>query len=543
MSTEGDSKAGGKISARDAGLVSAAVMCSRVLGLVRELIFAKLFGAGFAMDAFVAAFRLPNLLRDLFAEGALSTAFVTVFSQKIAREGDDAAWSLANKVATMAVVLLSVVSILGVVFTPQLVWLLADGYSPEKQQFTVLLARIMFPFILLVSLAALAMGVLNSRRVFGAPSMASSYFNLGSIGGGLVLAWWMDPQFGERSVIGLALGTLVGGLWQLTSQFPALRRTGYRFRPDFLWRDEGVRHVLLLMGPAVIAASAVQVNVMINGRFASYLGDGPMSWLSFAFRLMQLPLGVFGVAIGTVSLPLISRSALAEDREEFSALLARGIRMACLLTVPSTVGLVLLAEPIVSVIYEGGKFTAASRLATASALQCYAVGLVAYSAIKVLQPTFYAIGRRSRPMWVSVAAIGLNLVFNWLFTFHWTMGYRGLALSTGFVALCNFTALYWMMGREVRTLHTGLLLRTLGKLVVACLPMGGLCGWAWHASGGAWEQMHFVVRLGWLASVIGISALSFFAAALALRVDGVEEVRVLLWGKMSRLLRRGRPKP
>ncbi|MES2572607.1 MAG: murein biosynthesis integral membrane protein MurJ, partial [Verrucomicrobiota bacterium] len=341
-----------KISTRSAGIVALAVMCSRVLGLARELILAKLFGAGFAMDAFVAAFRVPNLLRDLFAEGALSTAFVTTFSKKIKNEGDQSAWALANKVATLATIVLSLVTIVGILLAPQLIGLLAGGFTPEKRELTILLARIMFPFILMVSLAALAMGMLNAKNVFGAPAMASSFFNLGSIVGGISLGWWMDPHFGERALIGLAMGTLIGGALQLLIQFPALRRAGFEFRPDFVWRDEGVRQVLRLMGPAVIAASAVQVNVMVNGRFASELmGDGPVSWLSYAFRLMQLPLGLFGVAIGTVTLPLVSRSAAAGNTEEFRSILARGMRLAFLLTIPSTVGLILLARPIISLIY------------------------------------------------------------------------------------------------------------------------------------------------------------------------------------------------
>src|SRR4051812_3166459 len=224
---------GGRINARAAGVVGLAVMCSRVLGLARELILAKLFGAGFGMDAFVAAFRVPNLLRDLFAEGALSTAFVTTFSKKIAGEGVDSAWRLANKVATLTTIVLSTCTLLGILFAPQLIGVLAGGFSPEKKAVTIQLTRVMFPFILLLSLAAPAMGMLNSRDVFGAPAMASSFFNLGSIVGGVALGWWLDPNFSERSLLGLAIGTLIGGALQLFTQFPSLWRLGYRFRPDF----------------------------------------------------------------------------------------------------------------------------------------------------------------------------------------------------------------------------------------------------------------------------------------------------------------------
>src|SRR6266481_622627 len=316
-----------RVSTRAAGVVGMAILSSRVLGLIREMIFAGLFGAGKNLDAFLMAFRLPNLLRDLFAEGALSTAFITTFSKKIAVEGDESAWRLANKVATLTAVFMSAVTLLGIIFAPQLVDLLTWGsWSPDKTALTILLTRIMWPFMLMVSLAALVMGILNAKHVFGPPAMASSYFNLGSIIGGVAIGYWLDPHFGPRSLVGLAIGTLIGGAWQLIGQFPSLRRVGYSYRPDFHWRDEGVRTVLTLMGPAVIAASAVQVNVLINSGFAASLGNGPVSWLNIAFRLMQLPLGIFGVAIGTVTLPLVSKSA-ADCRR--TAILRRRASFVC----------------------------------------------------------------------------------------------------------------------------------------------------------------------------------------------------------------------
>src|SRR5881409_215033 len=230
-----------RISARATGVVGVAILCSRVLGLIREVVFAAMFGATRNMDAFLTAFRAPNMLRDLFAEGALSTAFVTTFSRRIATEGNQSAWYLASKVATLALVFMSAVSLLGVVFAPVLIDILAPGFPVEKAELTVLLTRIMFPFILLVSLAALVMGMLNARHVFGVPAMASAFFNLGSIIGRVTLCYWLDPQFGTRSLIGLSIGTLIGGIWQLSSQFPSLRRVGYKYHTDFHWRDQGVR--------------------------------------------------------------------------------------------------------------------------------------------------------------------------------------------------------------------------------------------------------------------------------------------------------------
>src|SRR5438034_3435592 len=315
-----------RISTRATGIVSIAILCSRVLGLIREQVFAGLFGAGRNLDAFFMAFRVPNLLRDLFAEGALSTAFITTFSGKIATEGDASAWRLANKVATLTAVFMSVVTLFGIVFAPQLVDLLTWwSWPPDKTALTILLTRIMWPFMLLVSLAALVMGMLNAKHIFGPPAMASSYFNLGSIIGGVAIGWWLDPHFGARSLVGLAIGTLFGGAWQLVGQFPSLWRVGYKYHADFRWRDEGVRTVLTLMGPAVIGASAVPANVLINSGFAASLGYGPVSWLNIACPPTQLPLGTCGVAIGTVTLPLVAKSAAVGNIDEFRSILASGM--------------------------------------------------------------------------------------------------------------------------------------------------------------------------------------------------------------------------
>src|SRR5579871_1422219 len=426
-----------RLNTRAAGVVALAVLCSRVLGLAREQIFAALFGGGRVMDAFTIAFRIPNLLRDLFAEGALSTAFVTVFTRTAALEGDAAAWRLANKVATLAAVVLSAITVLGIVSAPWLVAALAPGFAPAKAALTIELTRIMYPFILLVSLAALVMGMLNARGVFGIPAMASSFFNLGSIVTGVAIGYWLDPHFGPRAVLGLAIGTLVGGALQLVVQLPALARAGHGFSIDWRWRDPGVLSILRLMGPSVIAASTTQVNVLVNSVFASELGDGPTFWLTVAFRLMQLPLGIFGVALGTVALPLLSRMAAAGNFTAFRSELAKGMRLAFLMTIPASIGLMVLAEPIISVLYQHGRFGAYETAESAGALRFYAIGLCGYAALKVLVSAFYAIERRKTPMVVSCIAVLINLLLNWIFTMRLGWGHRGLAFSTACVASSN----------------------------------------------------------------------------------------------------------
>jgi putative peptidoglycan lipid II flippase len=508
-----------RLNTKAAGIIGVAVMCSRVLGLAREQICAALFGGGAAMDAFTAAFRIPNILRDLFAEGALSTAFVTTFSKTIARGGDAAAWRLADKVATLTTIVLSAICLLGIVFTPQLVAALVPGFDVDKAALTVALTRIMFPFILMVSLAALVMGMLNAKNVFGMPAMASSFFNIGSIVGGVLLGAWFDPHFGPRALIGLAIGTLIGGALQLGVQLPRLRRLGYRFRPDFAWRDAGVNAILALMGPSVIAAGTTQINVLVNSMFASTLGNGRIFWLSIAFRLMQLPLGLFGVALGTVTLPLLSRLAVAGDMPAFRGELARAMRLGFLLTIPSAVGLMMLAEPIISVLYQHGRFDAHPAAEAAGALRFYAVGLCGYAALKVLVNAFYALDRRKTPMLVSFMAVALNLLFNWIFTFGLGWGHRGLAFSTGLVATFNFLVLYVLMRHRLQRLETRRMLAMLGKVVMASAALAAVCWGSQHWLLDQWATQPFISKLGSLLVTVVAGVLVFFGCGVALRIE------------------------
>lgn len=527
-----------KLDTRAAGTVGLYVMCSRVLGVVREQVFAALFGGGALMDAFTIAFRIPNLLRDLFAEGALSTAFVTVFSKTMATQGDRAAWRLANKVATLTALALSAITIIGIVFSPWLVSVLAGGFTGAKALLTIRLTRVMFPFILLVSLAALAMGLLNARSIFGAPAMASSFFNLGSIIAGVALGWWLDPSFGPKALLGLAIGTLIGGGLQLGVQLPSVRGAGYHFHPDFAWRDEGVRAILRLMGPSVVAASATQVNVLVNSAFASRLQNGSVYWLAIAFRLMQLPLGVFGVALGTVALPLLARMAAAGNTVAFRAELARGMRLAFLLTIPASIGLILLADPIVSVLYQHGHYTAYDAAQAAGALEFYALGLCGYAALKVLVNAFYAIDRRKTPMVVSFFAVALNLLLNWLFTMHFHWGHRGLAFSTACIATSNFLILYFIMRRHLGRLESAALLALLARLAGASAVLAAVCWAGDHFLLARWATERFWPKLGELLAVIVAAAGAFFVCASALGIRELDEVARALKRRFARVAAR-----
>lgn len=523
-----------KLNTRAAGVVAIAVGCSRILGLAREMIFAALFRPEL-LGMFFQAFKFSNLLRDLFAEGALSMAFITVFSQKIEREGPQAAWRLAAKVATLTAVFMSAVTLLCIVFAgPLIEYVIAPGFSQENKETTILLTRIMYPFILLVSLAALAMGMLNSRNVFGIPAMASSFFNIGSIVGGVAIGWWIDPAFGRDALTGLAIGTLIGGFLQLAIQFPSLWKVGFRFRPDFAWNDSDLKRMLILMTPAVIAASAVQVNVMVNAIFASFLGTAAVAWLQYAFRLMQLPLGMFGVAVATITTPVVSRISATGDLGSVSSTLGRAMRLALFLTVPAATGLYLLADPILSLLYERGETTAFDVAQAAGALKMYVIGLASYSMIKVVTPAFYAIDKKWLPMTVSFLSIGLNLGLNYWFIFHLGLGHEGLALAVSISATANFLCLFLLLSRETHGLEAGRLLLAIARTGLAAAALGAV---AWFGAewGARWiDAPHFLTRLASLLALIGIAGGTYLLVCFALRVPEVHDALGVVRRKLGR---------
>jgi putative peptidoglycan lipid II flippase len=547
-----------KSVARSAGIVSIAVMASRMLGLVREMVFAYFFGASksFANDAYLVAFRIPNLLRDLFAEGALSSAFVTVFSDYLVTKGEKEAFRLSNLIATALILILGVIVILGVIFADPLVRLLAHGFEaePEKLALTVHLTKIMMPFILLVAMAAKAMGILNARDRFAIPALSSSFFNLGSIIGGLSFAILLtDPKLSHPmrsivdhptdAIIGMAYGVLIGGFMQFAVQWPSLRRAGFRYRPMLSFIDPGVRRIFGLMGPAVIGAAAVQVNVLVNTNFASEIvnpatgaiDNGPISWLNYAFRLMQFPIGVFGVAIATATLPSISRSAALTEVTQFRRTLAASIRLAFLLTIPSAVGLAVLGRPIISLIYERGVFKQTDTEHTAAALAFYAVGLAGYSAIKIIAPAFYALGDAKTPMVMSLISIFTNFMLNW-----WLVRLlqeRGLALSTSIVALLNFALLYFLMRKRIQGIEGRATAIAIGKILAASGAMAVVC-WLSSFAVTRFVGDSFGSRLLNVIASVGFGATVFYVAVSWL---GVAELRLAtesLLGSVRRLIRR-----
>lgn len=544
--------------ARSAGIVSIAVMFSRVLGLVRETIFARFFGAGYLYDAFVVAFKIPNILRDLFAEGALSAAFVKVFTDYQIKKTELEAWQLASLVFNVLAVVMSIITVIGILLAPWTVPLLARGFPPEKAALAVTLTQIMFPFILLVALAALAMGVLNTKGRFGIPASASTAFNIFSITTGLFFAYWLSGGCWERSpdkdlvpslaaqwaIIGMAIGTLAGGAAQLLIQLPSMLGVGFRFSPNLSFTDPGVRRVMRLMGPALIGTSAVQIKVLVDVFVVSTI-DGGQSWLSYSFRLMQFPIGVFGVAIGTAAIPTLSRLASENNIVRFRETLSDAIKLVFLLTIPAACGLIVLGEPIVALIYQGGAFRAFDTNMVAWSLAAYSIGLAGYAAIKVLSPSFYAMDDARTPMFISIATIAVHapVSFGMMYLLSGIgvsaerpngYGHVGVALATSAVALVNFTALTYFMRKKIGRLNGRDILGAFVRVAIASAVMTLVCYLSYRAVASFFNVENIGVRMLEAFIPIGLGGLAFFIMAKLLRISEVEQVVSMLRRKFGR---------
>ena len=518
---------------RSARAVSAATLISRILGLAREQTVAALFTRT-QTDAFTIAFRIPNLLRDLFAEGAMSAAFVPTFAKELEDKPEREAWRFAATVMTLLAVLLSGVAVLGMALTPWIVRAFADDYKgvPGKLELTVSLTRAMFPFLPMVAMAAAAMGCLNARRRFFVPALAPAMFNVASI----ACAWLLSPlmpRWGLDPVFALAAGTLLGGLGQFAIQLPLLRKEGMPLIPSFDVFHPGVRRVILLMAPGTIGLAAVQVNLFVSSVLATREGEGPVSWLQFAFRFMYLPIGLFGVAMASATLPTIATQHAKGDLEGMRRTLARGIRLLLMVTVPATAGLLALSAPIIAAIYQHGRFTPRDTAMTALALRWYAVGLAAYASTKVLIPAFYTLGRTRIPVAASVASVLLNIALALLLV--GPMGFQGLALATSLTAALNGILLYAMLRRTLGPMEGGRLTAAFLKIAVASGAMAAACLWADRILASAlpvggdhprfWAQVlrlagDMAAGLGVLAAACEFLRLEEFWIAVGLRRKG-----------------------
>lgn len=537
--------------AKSAGIVSIAVMFSRVLGLVREQVFAYYFGAGFINDAYQVAFRIPNVLRDLFAEGALSAAFVKVFTDYQINKSEKEAWHLASLVLNALAVILSIVTIIGILFSRQFVELIADGFSPEKAALATTLTQIMFPFILMVALAALAMGVLNTKGIFGIPASASTVFNVTSILFGLAIAYWLSgggwivssdknaipADSTQWAIIGMSIGTLIGGAFQFLIQVPSLLKLGFRFSPILSFRDEGVKQVMRLMTPAILGTSAVQINVMVNTYFVSGI-DGGISWLQYAFRLMQFPIGLFGVAIGTASVPVLSRMASEGKFVDFRNTLSSSLKLVFLMTLPSACGLVVLGQPIIRLLYShGGAFKESDVPMTAYALAGYSIGLTGYAAIKVLSPAFYALNDAKTPMIIAVASIAVNALASYFFRnllMNYGYGHVGVALATSSVALVNFLALAIFMRGKIKRLNGREILSSFIRIAIASTIMSVVCYFSYYFLHQQFGGRGLLYKLVEAFIPIGLGGIVFLISAKLLHIEEVNKVYNAFARKLKR---------
>ena len=527
---------------RSAGVVSVAVMISRVAGLIREMVFANLFGAGFDYDAYMLGFRIPNLSRDLFAEGALSSAFVPTFTDYLATRSREDAARLANLVATMLIIVVGALCAAGMIFAPQLVYFLAPGFEevPGKAELAVQMTRIMFPFLLLVALAAQAMGVLNACNRFGVPALSSFFFNIGSLVFGAIVGYWVGPYVGLAPIEGFAVGVVLGGALQLGVQIPSLRSLDFHFRPIFDFTDPGLARIVKLMVPAIIGNAAVQVNVMVNTNFASNIVDpvrgldGSVSWLSYSFRFMHLPLGLFGVAMGAATLPAIARSAAKGNMDGFRRTLSDSLGKVYLMTFPSALGLILLGESIIGAVYQSGRFEAYDTHQTAVALSCFAVGLMGYAALRVLTPAFYALNDARTPMLVSILSIAVNYAAAATLIDGFGMGHAALALTTSVVAMFGFLILFLVIRSRIGGVHGRELLQKYLRVTVASIVMGGAV-WLLDRQLTAWWGVSRLARVGDLAITIPAAIAVYYWACHRV---GLPEIDGMLKSFVNPVLRR-----
>ena len=508
--------------AKSAGVVGAATLTSRLLGLVRDQVLAYLFGAGNAMDAFNVAIRIPNLMRDLFAEGAMSAAFVPTFMRQLTRHGKDEAWRLGNQLLNALIVVTGAVVVAGIVFAEPLAWLLAGDFAdvPGKFELTVLLTRIILPFLTLVAVAAAMMGMLNSLNRFFTPALSPAMYNVGIIASAGLLVPLM-PGLGLDPIVAIAIGALLGGIGQVALQAPALHREGFRYRVTLDPTDPGLGDILRLMGPGTLAGAAVQINLLVNMVLATGEGTGAVSWLGFAFRLMYLPIGLFGVSIAAAALPVVSRHAARDDPDGIRDTVSQALRLMLLVNIPATIGLIVLGGPIVELLFERGSFTPADTSATAAALLFYAPGLAGYSAVRIAVPCFYALGNSLTPTYVSLSAVALNIVLNLILVE--VISYRGLALGTSIAALVNAVTLLALLRRRLNGLDLPRVLLVFAKVSVASAAMG-LAAWATHDRlAEAWEGAGLVLRLGRVSASIAAGILVLIGSARLLRIRELDQ--------------------
>ncbi len=511
-----------------AGVMSAATLISRILGFVKDMILARLFGATGVSDTFFVAFRIPNLLRELFAEGSMSSAFIPVLTQVRERDGEVAAARLVRVTFTFLLVVVGAICLVGVLFTPQIVTLIAPGFlaDPEKFSLTVLLTRVMFPFLLFISLAALVMGALNTRRVFFVPALAPAVLNMVTIAVVLTFVGVIRPP-----IAAVAVGVALGGLAQFAFQVPAFYRQGYRLSPSLAFRDPALRRMALLLLPATLGMAVAQVNIFVSNILASYLPQGSITYLYYSMRLVQFPIGIFGVAMGMAVLPALSEHAARGEtgrlREDFSY----ALRLLLFITVPAMAGLIALRGPIVNVLFLRGRFDEVAAAGTAQALLFYAFGIWAVVGVRVVTATFYALQDTRTPVKVGVGTVLVNLALS--AALMGPLAHAGLALANTCASTVNFAVLFLLLRRRLGRLEAGRIARSFARTAFAAALMG-LVGWA-LVRGPLWEAGgHTALKSAYFAGAASLCLAVYLGVS---RLLGSEELDAVL-GLVRRRARR-----
>jgi putative peptidoglycan lipid II flippase len=515
--------------ARAAGVLGAATMLSRIMGMLRDMVVARFFGAGLYTDAFVAAYQIPNMLRRFFAEGALTSAFVPTFSEWYTNKGQEETRALVNICFTLLTLIMAAITLLGIVFSPQIVALMFPGFasSPEKVSITILMNRMMFPYIFFVSLVALCMGILNTVRHFFTPAISTVFLNLAVI----LSAIFLHDRF-QVPILSLAVGVLIGGLLQLALQLPVLYKKGFPLRPNFDFRHPAVKRIALLMGPSIFGVGVYYLNIAVGSILASLLAEGSVSYLYYAQRLFEFPQGIVTVSIAQAVLPSMSRQAAAGDLDALKESLGYGVRLTLFVTIPAMTGLILCATPIFSLLFMAGSFDYAKAVNCGIALLYYSVGLSFVALVRVLVPAFYALKDTKTPVLIALAAFILNLLFS--LALMGPLKHGGLALASSLSALGNMLLLLWFLRRKIGRFGGRAILVSGGKGVLASVPMAAVVYWIvrlidWSHAG------HKLLKGGVLGGAVlaGMAIFLFGAHLLA-----CEEARDLLGLLRKKVLRR-----
>ena len=525
--------------AKHAAVMGAATFISRIAGLIREQTFAYLFGASAMTDAFNVAFRIPNLLRDLFAEGAMSAAFVPTFNGVLEKEGKERAFQVTNLTLCALFLILGVLTLVGIYFSPEIVTLIAPTFAQDKAKFdvTVTMTRIMFPFLPVISFAAISMGILNSMGAFFIPAIAPVFLNLA-----MILAGWtlcpLAQKMNMPGITGMAIGAMLGGTLQFLAQMPALYKYGYRFKWCINFSDPAIKRIFRLILPGTIGLAATQINVAISTILSTSQGDGAVSWLSYSFRIMQLPLGLFGVAVAQATLPAISKLAAKNDKAGMSSTLASSIRLSSFINLYACFAMIALANPIIRLVFQHGRFTAADTTATAIALQAYAVGLIFFSLIKILGPAFYALDNTKTPVKASIASVIVTIALNLILIKP--CGYWGLALSTGLGAMVNFAILYFKIQNKLGTFNKYKLGQGICKITVATLISGLTTAFALKYCENIIPNLLNTTPSSWVAALISMTAAAAFGililalTAKFLKLEEAEKAASLIKRKLTK---------